>query len=60
MDITNRVYAKNESFRKFNPRIIEVLNEIRNILPGDKKQLLEELENNKNLRGKVLYEELYR
>lgn len=60
MDIVNDVYSKNQAFRKFNPQIIEILHEIRNLLPGDKKELLEDLENNKNLRGKVLYEELYR
>lgn len=60
MDIVNDVYSKNQAFRKFNPQIIEILNEIRNLLPGDKKELLEDLENYKNLRQRALYEELYK
>lgn len=60
MDIVNAVYSGNKEFRKYTPQIIQIQEAIKNILPHENIDLLEDLENYKNLRGKVLFEELYR
>jgi len=59
MDIVNNVYTNNMAFRKYNPKIMEIRDSIINSLPQECKGMLEDLENCKNIRDKVLFNELY-
>jgi hypothetical protein len=59
-DIINRIYAKNKAYRNFTPDIIRLLDSIKNALPLEDRNLLEELDDYQGQREIILYEALYR
>lgn len=59
-EILNDVAANNKAFRELTRKIIPILDTIKNALPSEYKDLLEELEDIRDKRELIMYKTLYR
>lgn len=59
-DILNDMAANNKAFKELTLKLIPILDNIKNALPSEYKKLLEELEDIRGLRERIVHKTLYR
>lgn len=59
-EIANNIAASNKGYKELVPKIIEMLNDIKNNLPEEYKEVLEELEDVMSKRDLLINEIIYR
>lgn len=59
-DTINRIYAGNKAYRKVTTNIMRLSHMLKNALPLEHRDLLDELDDYRGRREIILYEALYR